>query len=128
VVPDSEVACGSVIYEGPARLVAASTIPYYGYGLRAFPYAAEHTDRMNLRVSNLPISTFLRNARAIWRGEFHDDRRITDFLVDRVDIEMEPPTPFQIGGDFESVRPSVHLGVTPRPIRLVDFYAPPSAI
>jgi diacylglycerol kinase family enzyme len=127
VIPGSRVARGELLFEGPARLVGASTIPYYGYGLRAFPFAGERTDRMNLRISNLPLMRFLSNFRSIWRGEFQDPAAISDFLVERVEIVMDPPTPFQIGGDFDSIKSDVSIQVSPRPIRLVDFYAPPNA-
>lgn len=127
IVPGSEVASGAILYEGPARLIAASTIPYYGYGLRAFPYATECTNRANLRVGNLGFVPLLRNFRSVWRGDFQDERRLIDFLIDRVEIQMHPPTPFQIGGDYDSVRAATTVGVASRPIRLVDFYAPPNA-
>jgi len=44
---------GQTIYEGPARIAAVSTIPYYGFGFRAFPYAEERPDRMSLRISTI---------------------------------------------------------------------------
>src|SRR5688572_28293222 len=41
VVPGSAIGEGEVVFEGPARLVGVATIPYYGYGFRAFPFAEE---------------------------------------------------------------------------------------
>lgn len=116
---------GSIIYEGKAKLASVSTIPYYGFGLRVFPYAEERADRMNLRVSTVPIPAFVRNLPAIWRGEYHDPKIITDFLVEDVTIEMDPPIPFQIGGDAHGVLSSARMRLSPEPIELVDFYAPP---
>jgi len=49
---------GQVIYEGPMRLCALGTIPYFGYGFRVFPYADERPDRMHLRVATISPAEF----------------------------------------------------------------------
>ena len=118
---------GETLYEGPARIVGVSTIPYYGFGFRAFPYAEERSDRMSLRVSTITPIPFVRNFRALWRGEYENPAVLTDYLVESVRIEVDPPTPFQIGGDAKGTRRSVTARVSPTPIRMVDYYAPPSA-
>jgi diacylglycerol kinase family enzyme len=118
---------GQTIYEGPARIAAVSTIPYYGFGFRAFPYAEERPDRMNLRISTIPPIPFARNFRAIWRGEYESAAYMSDYLVEAVTFELDPPTPFQIGGDPRGERARVQAVLSPTTIRLVDFYAPPSA-
>ena len=118
---------GEVIYEGPARIAALSSIPYYGFGFRMFPYAEERDDRMQLRVSTITPLPFVRNFKAIWRGDYDSPDVLFDYLVEAVTIEMDPPTVFQIGGDPKGVRTRVHALLSPQPIRLVDFYAPPSA-
>jgi diacylglycerol kinase family enzyme len=118
---------GDTIYEGPARLAALSTIPYYGFGFRVFPFANERPDRMNLRITTISAGPFVRNAKSIWRGEYESSEHLFDFLVEAVDIEVDPATPLQIGGDFIGERSQVHAALTAEPIRLVDFYSPPSA-
>lgn len=118
---------GDTIYEGPARLAALSTIPYYGFGFRVFPYANERPDRMNLRITTMTVGPFLRNVQSIWRGEYESSEHLFDFLVDAVELEMDPPTPLQVGGDLIGERSTVHAALTTEPIRLVDFYSPPSA-
>jgi diacylglycerol kinase family enzyme len=118
---------GQTIYEGPARIASISTIPYYGFGFRAFPYAEERPDRMNLRISTITPIPFVRNFRAIWRGEYENASHLSDYLVDAVTFEFDPPTPFQIGGDPRGERARVQAVLSPTTIRLVDFYAPPSA-
>ena len=115
---------GSVIYEGPAKLASVTTIPYYGFGFRVFPYAEDRPDRMNLRLTDISPAAFVRNLPAIWRGEYEDMTTIFDFFADAVTIEMDPPTPFQIGGDPQGDRSRVSVTLT-EPIRIVDFYAPP---
>jgi diacylglycerol kinase family enzyme len=119
------VQAGDVLYQGPARIVGLSTIPYYGFGFRMFPYAEERKDRMALRVANLTPLEFVRNARAIWKGDYVNPETIWDFLVQDVEIEMDPATAFQIGGDTKGERSFVRVKLSERPIRLVDFYAPP---
>jgi diacylglycerol kinase family enzyme len=115
---------GSVLYEGPAKIASAGTIPYYGFGFRFFPYAEDRTDRMHLRLSNIGLPAFLGNFGSIWRGEYESLTTVFDYFVDDVTIEMDPPTSFQIGGDVIGERARVRLTLAP-PIRIVDFYAPP---
>lgn len=116
---------GEVLFEGAVRLVGAATIPYFGYGFRAFPHAEERPDRMHLRLWNVPTLPLINNFRSIWRGSYQNPRLVADFLVERVEIQMDPATPYQIGGDYEGEATSLTVGLAPRRIRLVDFYAPP---
>jgi hypothetical protein len=118
---------GSVIFEGKTKIACCSTIPYYGFGLRVFPYAEERDDRMSLRLSTVPVATFLRNFGTIWTGAYHDPKVIDDFLVEDVTIELDPPAPFQIGGDPRGARARARMRLSPDPVELVDFYAPPRA-
>ncbi|HET9955691.1 MAG TPA: diacylglycerol kinase family protein [Polyangiaceae bacterium] len=117
---------GEVVYEGPARLAAMSTIPYYGYGFRMFPYAEERPDRMHLRVATISPLQFVRHFAEIWRGSFEDPGSVFDYLVEAIDIELDPPTPFQIGGDSRGDRSKLHVALCKNPVELVDLYAPPS--
>jgi diacylglycerol kinase family enzyme len=121
------IGTGEILFEGPVRVATASTIPYFGFGFRMFPYAEERPDRMQLRVSSIGPVAFVRGFPSIWRGDYDDPNVLFDYLVDKVTIEMDPPTPFQIGGDPHGDRAKVQIGLSPEPIRLVDFYAPPSA-
>jgi diacylglycerol kinase family enzyme len=116
---------GEVIYEGRARIASVSTIPYYGFGFRCFPFAEERADRMNLRISTIGSFTVVANFPSIWKGQYENLEVVFDYLVEKVAIETDPPTEFQIGGDPVGTRSKVHLELSPEPIRLVDFYAPP---
>lgn len=118
------IPAGGLLYEGPAMLVCVGTIPYYGFGFRVFPYALDREDRMQLRVSNIGSIPFVRNARALWNGEYENLELLHDYFVDAVEMEMDPPTAFQIGGDDAGVRSRVNVRLA-SPIRIVDFYAPP---
>jgi diacylglycerol kinase family enzyme len=120
------IAKGAVIYEGPMRLCGLSTIPYYGYGFRMFPYADERPDRMHLRVATMSALEFVRHFSEIWRGEYDNPSTLFDYLVESMSIELDPPTDFQIGGDPRGKRAKLEITLSPTPIRLVDFYAPPT--
>jgi diacylglycerol kinase family enzyme len=115
---------GNVLYEGPATIAAVATIPYYGFGFRFFPYAEDRPDRMQLRVSTAATKIFLQNLKEIWRGEWDDPEHVFDYLVDAIDVELDPPTAFQIGGDIRDERSRATIRLTD-PIPVVDFYAPP---
>jgi diacylglycerol kinase family enzyme len=118
------IEAGETIYAGPARLLAFSTVPYWGFGARVFPYAEERADRFNLRVVNFGSVTVVANLRAIWSGAYRSDR-LHDFLVERMVIECDDPTPLQIGGDVTGMRDRVNVALSERPIQVVDYYAPP---
>ena len=120
------IARGEVLYEGPMRFAAISTIPYYGYGFRMFPYADERPDRMHLRLTTMSPFEFLVHMKDIWQGSYEASRSLFDFLIDAVTIELSPEVAFQIGGDSQGMRYRVEVRLTPTPIELVDMYAPPS--
>lgn len=121
------IAHGEVVYQGPARLVGISTIPYYGFGLRAFPNAEDRKDRMQLRIANLGVLQYSTNLREVWNGRYRNPKLLFDFLIQSVSIEMNPPTAFQIGGDAVGRRSRVNVRLSRKPIRLVDFYAASAA-
>jgi diacylglycerol kinase family enzyme len=118
------IAPGEVLYEGPSRMVAMSTIPYWGFGARIFPFANEREDRFSLRIVDINTIDVALHIRKIWRGVYHDDR-VHDFLVDHVSIHYENPMPLQIGGDAVGARRVVRASLSERPIRVVDYYSPP---
>jgi diacylglycerol kinase family enzyme len=121
------IEAGETIYAGPCRMLAFGTIPYWGFGARAFPYAEERADRFNLRVVNFGSATVVANIRSIWQGSYRSDR-LHDFLVERMTIECAEPTPLQIGGDVTGVRSSVKVALSEKPIQVVDYYAPPPVV
>ena len=120
------VPTGQTLYEGPMRICALSTIPYYGYGFRMFPYAEERPDRMHLRGATMTPLEFVRHFNEMWRGDYDNPSTLFDYLVESLSIELDPPTDFQIGGDPRGKRAKLEISLSPTPIQLVDFYAPPS--
>ena len=118
------IATGAVLYDGTMRGVVASTIPYWGFGARIFPFAEERQDRFHLRVVDIGPTHVARNLRSIWRGTYRAPG-VHDFLVDAVHVHADAPVPLEIGGDFAGRRASVELQLSEEPIRVVDYYAPP---
>ena len=115
------IAHGELLYAGPCMMAAASTVPYYGLGLRAFPFAEQAPGMMQVRVAtSIPVSTLLMNVPSIWAGRFAH-RGLLDFHADRVAMRFERPMPLQIGGDAEGWRDELTFGMAPRPVDLVDF-------
>ncbi len=114
---------GDVMFEGTSRSVSASTIPYWGFGARIFPFADDREDRFSLRVIDIGSVDVALNIRKIWRGSYRDPR-VSDFLTEKVLIRFDEPVPLQVGGDFAGKRREVEMSLAD-PIRVVDYYAPP---
>jgi diacylglycerol kinase family enzyme len=115
------IAHGELLYAGPCMFAGASTVPYYGLGLRAFPFAEAAPGMMQLRVvSKIGFPTILMNLARIWSGEFSHDG-LLDFHADRVALQFERPMPLQVGGDAEGWRDEVTFGMAASPVEVVDF-------
>ncbi len=125
--PDDKVtrrfAKGEVLYDGPSRLVCMSTIPYWGFGARIFPFADERDDRFNLRVADITSSEVALHISALWRGSYRSPT-IQDFLVERICIHYEAPMALQVGGDVVGKHRTIHAALADA-IEVVDYYAPP---
>ncbi len=117
------IAHGEMLYAGPCMLAAASTVPFYGLGLRAFPFALRAAGMMHLRVATtIGVPTLLLNIPRIWSGDFSHEG-LLDFHAERVLLRFERPMPLQIGGDAEGWRDEVEFGMAASPVELVDFGA-----
>jgi diacylglycerol kinase family enzyme len=115
------VETGELIYAGPCMLAAVGTVPYYGYGLKAFPFALSRPGMMQLRlVTRIPVSSLLWNASRLWAGQFSHPG-LLDFQVERVSMRFERPMPLQVGGDAEGYREELAIGMAPRAVEVVDF-------
>lgn len=114
---------GELLYAGPCMLAAASTVPYYGLGLRAFPFAEKAAGMMQVRVATrIDVSTLVMNLPKIWSGGFAHEG-LLDFHADRVALRFERPMPLQIGGDAEGWRDELTFGMAANPVEIVDFGA-----
>jgi diacylglycerol kinase family enzyme len=122
--PALEIPPGAVLYDGPSRLVALSTIPYWGFGARIFPFAEEREDRFNLRICDVGSLEVAAHIRSIWRGSYRNERTVHDFLCERIAIHYDAPMSLQIGGDVVGRRTVVRAALA-APIEVVDYYSPP---
>ncbi len=114
---------GELLYAGPAMLAAASTVPYYGLGLKAFPFAEKTRGMMQLRIAaEICVATLLMNLGRIWSGDFQHEG-LLDFHAERVTARFERPVPLQVGGDAEGWRDEVTFGMADRQVEIVDFGA-----
>jgi len=101
---------GEVIYSGPVTVAAASTIPYYGFSCRLFPFADRLVDRFQLRLGRVSTAAILAQLPALFRGEFRSDR-LWDFACSAISIESAEGAPLQLGGDLIGPRQRVTLGL-----------------
>ncbi|HXX31225.1 MAG TPA: diacylglycerol kinase family protein [Myxococcaceae bacterium] len=116
---------GEVLYRGPAMVAAAGTIPFYGYGLRVFPFAGQRPGMMHLRVGVIRPLAVLGHLPALWRGEWFPPG-VQDFVAAGVDVRTGRPMPFQLGGDALGERSELSLQVAPERVSLVDFSSRPA--
>jgi diacylglycerol kinase family enzyme len=115
------IAHGELLYAGPCLMAAASTVPYYGLGLKVFPWAERARGMMQLRVAGaISVAALLANVHRIWSGTFAHEG-LLDFHADRVALRFERPMPLQVGGDAEGWRDEVGFGMAASPVEMVDF-------
>jgi diacylglycerol kinase family enzyme len=102
-------------------LAAVGTVPYYGFGLKAFPFALLRPGMMQLRVlGRVGVGSLLWNLPRVWAGQFAHPG-LLDFQVEKVAMQFERPMPLQVGGDAEGYRDRLSIGMAPRAVEVVDF-------
>ncbi|OGQ89940.1 MAG: hypothetical protein A2289_11145 [Deltaproteobacteria bacterium RIFOXYA12_FULL_58_15] len=119
-----EIEPGATLWEGPARLVAAGTAPFYGYGFRMFPYARIMPNMMNLRICTLGPLRVLPQLPSMWNGTYRNPKALMDYLVEDVTIEVDKPYPFQHSGDAQGLRDRVDLKIAEDKLELIDMHKP----
>ena len=117
------VAHGDLLYAGPCMMAAGSTVPYYGFKLRAFPFAGRRDGTLQVRViTRIPVPSMVVHARKIFSGEFQHPG-LLDFEAERVEMSFDRPVPFQVGGDAEGYRERLTLGIASQSVQLLDYTA-----
>lgn len=115
---------GEVIFEGACIAALVSTIPYWGFGARVFPFAEDRpADRFCLRVvatNPLQIAAHMLSA---WKGTYRDENLI-DVYAEDVELQFGNPTAIEIGGDPAGMTDTMHARLHPEPIKLIDYAAP----
>ena len=114
---------GDVLYDGPCNVAAVATTPFYGYHLKAFPFAMTLPGYMQVRIVKAGVAELLANAHPIWRGTYRSPNFI-DFLAERVRFSFSERMPLQIGGDPEGYRHEITFSVSDLSVDLIDFRNP----
>ena len=103
-------------------MIAAATIPYYGYSLKMFPFAGLMPGKMHLRICEIGPFNALFHIPSFWRGSYRNPKRAFDFLVDNVQVELENPYPFQHSGDSQGPREHVNFSLSEHTLELVNLH------
>lgn len=125
-----------VLYRGTAGIVAGGTSPFYGGGLRLFPFARMTRDKMHIRVGRIhPLRGFV-NIPRIFSGSYRDKSEnfgCLDFIGNDFDVKVEPmrsvgerrqPStgyPLQHSGESVGNVSRLRLRVTPTPVRFISL-------
>lgn len=118
------IAKGEILYEGPTRSVIFSTVPYWGWGSRIFPFADPQGEQFSVRILNMNSQDVAFNLPSIWKGSYRS-KGLHDFLADAIRVEFDRPMPAEIAGDPGDPRLSTDIHLHPTKIPVVDYYAPP---
>lgn len=110
------------LYEGPVSIGAAASIPQFGFGLRAFPFATALPGYINVRLYDRHVLEAVRNAARLWAG-VHPMPGMHDFFVKGARMTFSRPVPFQIGGDPHGERSELEFKVADRTVDVVHWAA-----
>lgn len=116
-----------LLYEGPVGIVAAGSVPYYGFRFKMFPFAGRMPGFLHLRVASIGAVTAVMNLRQVWSGAFRHPL-IQEFLVEEVRVEGERPLPYQLGGDAFGERSTLHLRTGENPVAMAALRPLPLAL
>ncbi|MBI4208088.1 MAG: hypothetical protein HY538_00075 [Deltaproteobacteria bacterium] len=114
---------GSILYQGKVNVVGVSSVPYYGYKLKAFPFAQAKEGLINLRLSKAGVFKLMAHAGSVWRGTFRSPD-LMDYLVEKVELSFSEPMPLQIGGDPQGYVQKIEYAVAPYQANVIDFNKP----
>jgi diacylglycerol kinase family enzyme len=115
---------GEVIFEGACIAALVSTIPYWGFGVRVFPFADNcPADRFCLRVVATSPLHIAAHMLSVWKGTYRDENLI-DVYAEDVEFEFDKPNAIEIGGDPAGMTNSMRARLHPDPIKLIDYAAP----
>ncbi len=112
---------GEIIFEGPCIAALVSTIPYWGFGVRVFPFAESRPpDRFCLRVVATSPLHVAAHMLSVWRGTYRHENLI-DVYADDVEFQFDEPTAIEIGGDPGGMTESMRARLHPDPVKLIDY-------
>ncbi|MGB5191501.1 MAG: diacylglycerol kinase family protein [Polyangiales bacterium] len=112
---------GEVVFEGACIAALVSTIPYWGFGVKVFPFAENRpADRFCLRVVATHPLHVAAHMLSVWKGTYRHDG-LLDFYADDVELEFDERTAIEIGGDPAEMTRSMRAHLHPDPIKLIDY-------
>jgi len=110
---------GSVVWTGRCTLVAAATIPFFGFGLKMFAFSDAQSGRFHLRCGDVGLLEMLQNIPAAFRGDYFSEH-VQDFLCDRVAIEVDGEAAIEAGGELLGRKRRVELAIS-APVTLISL-------
>ncbi len=114
---------GEVIFEGACIAALVSTIPYWGFGVRVFPFADKRpADRFCLRVVATSPAQVAAHMRSVWKGTYRH-KNLIDLYAEDVEFQFDKPTAIEIGGDPAGMTDCMHARLHPDPVKLIDYAA-----
>jgi diacylglycerol kinase family enzyme len=119
-IEDEPIEAGRVLYRGRAAIATCSTIPYFGLKMKMFPFCDLMEGRFQLRLSTASAFETLWNLPQVFAGEYRT-ANLHDYLCESIQIRVERPVPFQIGGDLAGgPRETLDVALASEPIKVVN--------
>lgn len=114
-----EYQAGDVIYEGVVDELAASTIAYWGFNVRMFPYCSQEPGMFEIRAYHGGLGRIIRSVpRRFWAGDF-GEHELGNFLASDVECEILDGTmAYQVAGDAEGQANHARWTMAPHPVPL----------
>lgn len=109
---------GDVMFEGPTSVFGASTIPYWGFGVRMFPHCTRLPRHFQLRAYSGSMSAVLTHLPRFWKGEFAQGE-MADFLAQHVKVEiLDGAMAYHVAGDPGGFEREVEWKISEHPAQL----------
>jgi len=111
---------GDLIYKGSFTSVAMGTTPYYGYGLKSFPFANKKKGYFQIRVLDIHPTLLAYKILKGWNGLYEGDD-VIDFLVKDVVVKFKKETPLQIAGDAAGYKKEARINLSKEKVEFIKF-------
>lgn len=113
-----EYEAGDVIFEGRIDVIAASTIPYWGFNIRMFNHCTRIPGRFQIRCFTGGVLDVLTSLPTFWDGRFPKEN-IRDYLVEDVRVEItNGAMAYHVAGDPAGFERAVEWKTSAQPARL----------
>jgi len=116
------------LFEGETGILAAATAPFYGGGMRLFPFARLTVDKMHLRLGRISPMTGFLNIPRIFAGSYRDktdSMGVLDFVGSEFEVTIKGTDgkgfPLQHSGESVGDVEQFQLKVMEEPVRFISF-------